>query len=102
MATSLATKTATLRRLLVHFGLADMKDHLLAQVAEHRYFASNGECRRWTAWPVSLAYVVGLRVRATVCDLRGHDYVASGADVENGSEDLHCNRCGIGHTVYFS
>jgi len=34
------------------------------------------------------------------CKIFGHDYECE-ADVENGSEEVWCNRCGYYHKVYF-
>jgi hypothetical protein len=36
-----------------------------------------------------------------VCLSRGHDFIVDGCDAENGSEELHCLRCGYNQTVRF-
>lgn len=38
---------------------------------------------------------------ALKCQWSGHDYIADNADVENGSEDLSCARCGHSERIYW-
>lgn len=75
----------------------------LSVVDDIRYAHHIGGESWWSAvWTRLLSFgYARYRLAAWWCDHFGHDIVSDGADAENGSEDLRCQRCGWCETVYF-
>ena len=82
------------RRSARHFNWWSIKDHMQSNIAGYEFDLIEGQLT-WFERMTIRWDVLRMRVDATICEWRGHDYTTSGVDYpDSGGEGFACRRCG--------